>query len=165
VAGSTTNGKQHHLSTREIVALAFERRAVRWHWAALDSDFLVRPRTTAENAAVVEESNRHNAAIEEYRGTPDEPTPLDAMRIKVRASLPCLLWPDDRTPVFAYEDLDTLLEMDTVSLMEMMNKVDEVSNFTQAQAEKNSAAMVDASTSSGSPEGVATSSPSPTPIR
>jgi hypothetical protein len=164
------NGKapQHHLTTSEIIAKALERRLVPWHWDALDIDVLIRPRTTAENAAVVDEGNKHNAAVEEYRGTPDEPTSLDAMRVRIRAAIPCVLWPDDKTPVFDHESVETLLELDSPSLMDLINKTDAVSNFTKDQAEenaKNSAAMADANTSSDLPEEVETSTSSPTPIR
>lgn len=164
----SNNGKQHHLTTREIVEAAKMRRSKPWHWDALDMDVLIRPRTTAENAAIVDESGRYTADVERYKGTPDEPTSLDAMRVKLRAALYCVLDPETRGPLFTPDDVETLLELDTPALTDLFTITDDVSNFTQAAAEeqeKNSGAMADGSTSSPSREAAATSTSSPTPIR
>lgn len=164
----SNNGKQRHLTTAEIIAKARERHSVPWHWGALDMKALIRPRTTAENAEQIALSNRHNADIEAYKGTADEPTPTDAMRIKIAGMIPCLLYPDDMTPIFTPDDVEALLELDTPTLQEVIEKVDAVSNFTQAQAEeneKNFAETDESSSSSVSPSAAAAPTSSPTPIR
>jgi hypothetical protein len=166
VVGSNGKAPQKHLTTAEIVARAREKHSKLWHWGALDIDVTIRPRTTAENADLVDAVNRHNAAIEEYRGTPDEPSSEDAVRLRLRGSIPCIRWPDDGTPMFDHEDIDTLMELDSPSIQELLNEVDTVSNFTAAQAEeaaKNSVATDESSISSVSRSTAATSTFSPTP--
>ena len=166
MAGSNGKQPQHHLTTAEIIARAREKHSRPFHWDALDMDFLIRPRTTAENAAVVDEGQRLTADAEAYAGTADAPGSIEGYRLRLRAAIPCILYPDDRTPVFDHESIEALLELDTPSLNELLDAVDTTSNFTTAQAEeaaKNSVETDGGSTSSVSPSTVATSTSSPTP--
>jgi hypothetical protein len=162
------NGKQHHLTTTEILARAREKRMQPWHWNALDLDYCIRPRTTAENAAIVDEAAKLGRDAEEYAGTADEVSSIEGYRLRLRAAIPCVLHPDDKTQVFDHESIEQLLELDTPALNELIEAVDRVANFTQTtaeEAEKNSGETAASSTASVSPEAAAmsTSSPTPTP--
>lgn len=157
------NGKtpQHHLSIAELVERARVRRSDPWHWPALDLDVLVRPRTHEENANAMTEIT----VLQAVAPSEAEMDMAEIKRVELRHTLPCLLWPDG-TPIFTADDLDAAMRMDSVTLMQAIEKVNSVSNFTKEQAEeaeKNSVRTDAAAPSLLSPDEAETSAPLPTP--
>lgn len=165
-----TNGHkpQHHLSAREIVEAQRLRQMKPWHSATLDIDFLIRPRTGAEIAALSDDSQRIMADAELYKGTSDAPGSIEQLRLGLRSAVPVMLDPDTKLPYFGVDEVEDLLDLPMDTINELMQAANEGSGFTATQAEearKNSVTTDDGATSSVSPSDPATPTSSPTPIR
>jgi hypothetical protein len=86
----------------------------------------------------------------------------------MEAAVDCILDPETREPMFGIEDVPDLLGLELPAINELIGRVNEVANFTQAQADdaaKNSEATDENRPSSASPSPAETSTSSPTPIR
>ncbi len=128
---------QHHLSVKEIVAAHREKMMTPWHSDLLDLDFLIRPRTGAEIAALSDESQRILADVEKYKGSADEPGAIEQLRLGLRSAIPVLLDPQTREPRFGMDEVDDLLEFEMPVINELMEAVNRISTFTQADAVQN----------------------------
>jgi hypothetical protein len=165
---AASNGKQHHPTAREIVQRQRERSLQPFHSTWLDMDFLIRARTGAEIAHLSDESTRLQADIEQYAGTADAPPSVEQLRVGLRSAIPVLLDPETKEPRFGLDEVDDLVELPMPVINELLGRVNEVANFTQAQADdaaKNSEATDENRPSSASPSPAETSMSSPTPIR
>lgn len=168
MAGSNGKAAQHHMSAREIVALHKARSYQQWHWDALDLDFLIRPRSSAETALLADEGQRLTTDIEQYAGTVDAPGMIEQLRLGLRAALPLLLDPETKEPYFGIDEVDDLLELPMAAINELIEAANRASNFTEADAEtaaKNSGETAASSIGAVSPSAAATSTSSPTPTR